>query len=166
MRAQALRACPSTVLFFLLTCVLSASQAIGHSDDREDDSHRGWTTHSHDAQHTGVSSVAAQEFKRIHWQVPVDLAPPTGEIFIHYGSPLVTARNTVIVPVKTGPDSFRVEAHEGTSGKKLWQLNTGYEAPFDFFVPGLGATLSHHRLFVPDIAGRVLVREEPDEREG
>jgi hypothetical protein len=166
MGAQRLRVCPLPILFLLLTCVLSASHAIGQSDDRADDFHRGWTTHSHDAQHTGVSSVASQEFERIHWQVPVDLAPPTREIFIHYGSPLVTARNTVIVPVKTGPDSFRVEAHEGANGKKLWQLNTGYEAPFDFFVLGLGATLSHHRLFVPDIAGRVLVREEPDEREG
>ena len=39
-----------------------------------------WASHSHDAQHTGVSSVASQPFGTIHWQVPVDLAPPTGEI--------------------------------------------------------------------------------------
>jgi hypothetical protein len=166
MPAPPLRVCSRPILFFSLTCLLFASYATAQSDDREDDSGRGWTTHSHDAQHSGVSSVASQEFKRIHWQVAVDLAPPAGEIFIHYGSPLVTARNTVIVPVKTGPDSFRVEAHDGASGKKLWQLNTGYQAPFDFFVPGLGATLSHQRLLVPDIAGRILVRDDPDEREG
>ncbi len=86
-----------------------------------------WATHSHDAQHTGVSSVGAQPFNKIHWQTPVDLAPPTGEIFIHYGSPLVTAANTVIVPVKTGTDSFRVEAHNGATGKLLW--HTGHRLP-------------------------------------
>ena len=61
---------------------------------------------------------------KIHWQVPVDLDPPQGEIFIHCGSPLVTAANTVIVPVKTGENSFRVEAHNGATGARLWVLNT------------------------------------------
>jgi len=68
-----------------------------------------WLTHSHDRQHTAVSSVPSQPFSKIHWRVPVDLNPPTGEIFIHYGSPLVTAANTVIVPVKTGFNGFLVE---------------------------------------------------------
>jgi hypothetical protein len=51
-----------------------------------------WQTHSHDEQHTGTSSVASQPLTKIHWHTPVDLAPPQGEIFIHYGSPLVTRR--------------------------------------------------------------------------
>jgi hypothetical protein len=53
-----------------------------------------WSTHAHDAQHTGVSPVASQKLTKIHWQVPVDLAPPAGEILIHYGSPVITAKNT------------------------------------------------------------------------
>jgi hypothetical protein len=121
-----------------------------------------WLTHSHDAQHSAVSSVASQPFSKIHWHTPVDLDPPTGEIFIHYGSPLVTAANTVIVPVKTGTNSFRVEAHNGATGVRLWAQATGYQAPSDFFIPGLGPTLFGSRLFVPDIAGRVLVRSNPD----
>jgi len=125
-----------------------------------------WRTHAHDTQHTAVSSVASQPFSAIHWQVPVDLNPPTGEIFIHYGSPLITAANTVIVPVKTGTNSFRVEAHEGATGALLWQQNTGYEAPSAGFIPGLGAALSKNRLFVPDIAGRLLVRANPDSTTG
>ncbi len=125
-----------------------------------------WATHSHDAQHTGVSSVAAQPFNQIHWQVPVDLNPPTGVIFIHYGSPLVTAENTVIVPVKTGPDSFRVEAHKGATGDLLWRQSTGYNAPFAGFLPGLGPTLYGDKLLIPDSAGRVLVRKNPNLAKG
>ncbi len=125
-----------------------------------------WRTHSHDAHHTAVSSVAAQPLSTIHWHVPVDLDPPTGEILIHYGSPLVTAANTVIVPVKTGTNSFRVEALDGATGKGLWAQNTGYQAPSDEFLPGLGSTLFGDQLFVPDLGGGVLVRTDPDSATG
>ena len=125
-----------------------------------------WATHSHDAQHTAVSSVTSQPLSTIHWHVPVDLAPPTGEIFIHYGSPLITAANTVIVPVKTGANSFRVEAHNGTTGKGLWTENTSYLSPSASFVLGLGPTLFGTRLFVPDLAGRVMVRTNPNSAKG
>jgi WD40 repeat protein len=79
---------------------------------------------------------------------------------------VVTARNSVIVPVKTGSNSFRVEAHQGATGKQLWRLNTAYQAPSDQFLPGLGATLAGYRLLAPDIAGGVLVRENPDQASG
>jgi len=125
-----------------------------------------WATHAHNAQHTGVSSVASQKLAKIHWRVPVDLTPLAGEIFIHYGSPLVTARNTVIVPVKTGANSFRVQAHDGATGKWLWKLSTAYQPPFAGFMPGLGTTLSHHHLFVPDTAGGIIVRANPDQAKG
>ena len=126
-----------------------------------------WSTHAHDAQHTGVSPVASQTLARVHWQVPVDLAPPEGEeIFIHYGSPVITPKNTVIVPVKTGTSSFRVQAHDGTTGKKLWTLGTAYQPPFAGFMPGLGVMLSQHHLFVPDVAGGILMRANPDNANG
>jgi hypothetical protein len=122
-----------------------------------------WLSHSHDDQHTGASPVASQPFSQIHWQVPVDLSPPTGEILIHYGSPLVTAANTVIVPVKTGTNSFRVEAHDGATGKRLWAQNTGYQSPSAGFLPGLGPTIFGDQLFVPDDAGRVQVLKNLDQ---
>jgi hypothetical protein len=124
-----------------------------------------WPTHSHDEQHTGISSVASQPLSSIHWHVPVDLAPPQGEIFIHYGSPLVTAANTVIVPVKT-TTGFRVEAHNGANGHRMWTQATKYQVPSATFVPGLGPTLSGNQLFVPDFAGRVIVRQTPDQTRG
>src|SRR5450755_233425 len=125
-----------------------------------------WLTHSHDEQHTALSTVQSQPLAAIRWHVPVDLAPPQGEIFIHYGSPLVTAANTVIVPVKTGNNSFRVEAHNGATGKRLWLHNTGWQAPGAEFVPGMGPTISGSQLFIPDLAGAVMVRQNPDLAKG
>jgi len=147
----------AAVLLALL-CTFPGARAVAQADT--------WLTHSHDAQHTAISSVGAQVYSKIHWQTPVDLAPPTGEITIHYGSPLVTAANTVIVPVKTGANSFRVEAHAGASGSVLWSQNTGYQAPVATFLVGMGPTISGSRLFVPDIAGRVMVRQNPDQATG
>ncbi len=125
-----------------------------------------WLTHSHDEQHTALSAVQSQPLSTIRWHVPVDLNPPGGEILIHYGSPLVTAANTVIVPVKTGTNSFRVEAHNVATGNLVWMQDTGWQAPEASFVPGLGPTISGNRLLIPDIAGRVLVRRNPDEAAG
>jgi hypothetical protein len=121
-----------------------------------------WLTHSHDEQHTALSTVQSQPLTAIHWHVKVDLHPSTGEILVHYGSPLVTAANTVIVPVKTAANSFHVEAHIGATGKRLWIQSTAYQAPEASFVPGLGPTISGNQLVVPDIAGRVIVRPNPD----
>jgi hypothetical protein len=125
-----------------------------------------WLMPSHDQQHSALSTVQSQALDTIHWHVPVDLRPPQGEILIHYGSPLVTAANTVIVPVKTGSNSFRVEARNGATGKRLWMQKTGWQAPQASFVPGLGPTLSNNSLFVPDIGGGVLVRSNPDQAMG
>ncbi len=125
-----------------------------------------WLTHSHDEQHTALSTVQSQALDAIHWHTPVDLHPPQGEIFIHYGSPLVTAANTVIVPVKTGANSFRVDARNGATGKRMYTQATGWQALEANFIPGLGPTISGNQLFVPDIAGRVIVRQNPDQAKG
>jgi hypothetical protein len=146
------------VLFLNIMCTLSVRSAIAQTG--------AWLTHAHDAQHTAVSTVGSQPLTEIHWQTPVDLDPETGEILVHYGSPLVTAANTVIVPVKTGPDSFRVEAHSGASGTLLWMQATQYQAPSDEFLPGLGVTIFQNRLLIPDIGGLVLSRSNPDQTTG
>ena len=87
------------------------------------DAQHQWLHHARDAQHTGLSSVASQCINGIRWQMPVDLAPQytaSGNLLIHYGSPLMTAANAVIVPVKTGATGgFRVEARDGLTGA-LW----------------------------------------------
>lgn len=145
---------PDLLLFSLFVIICVASHSTAQTG--------AWLSHSHDAQHTGVSSVASQPLSRIHWKQRVDFAVPSGEIFIHYGSPLVTARNTVIVPVKTGSDSFRIVAHDGVSGAILWKQPTSYQAPFAGFLPGMGPTMFGNRLFIPDSGGRIIVRQNPD----
>jgi hypothetical protein len=61
-----------------------------------------WSGYAHDPQHTAVSASVSQPLADVHWQTPVDVHPPggigIGELFIHYGSPLVTAANTVLDP--------------------------------------------------------------------
>src|SRR6266850_7065592 len=89
-----------------------------------------WSTHAGNPQRTALSSVAAQALEAIHWSTPVDLQPPSGDILIHYGSPLVTSANTVIVPVKTGTSNgFKVDARSGADGTLIWSLTTDYILP-------------------------------------
>src|SRR6266850_2859543 len=83
-----------------------------------------WSGFAGDAQHSAVSRVASQSLDRIRWQTPVDLQPQDsgGALLIHYGSPVVTAANTVVVPVKVArPGLYRVEAHRGADGTLLWK---------------------------------------------
>src|ERR1700732_337925 len=71
------------------------------------------------AQHTSLYSGPSQNLNEILWHTPVDLQPNYSgtDLFIHYGAPLVTAGNTVIVTVKTGiTDGFEVNAFNGNTG--------------------------------------------------
>src|SRR5262245_58969935 len=88
-----------------------------------------WPMHGGNAQHTGLSQTAAQSLKIIHWSTPVDEAPPGGAILIHYGSPIVTAAYTVIIPVKTASGGYRVEARSSKNGALIWSAATDYILP-------------------------------------
>jgi len=129
-----------------------------------------WSNFAHDAQHTGQSAVASQPLKRIRWQTPVDLNPQYsgGELLIHYGSPLVTAANTVIVPVKTGATGgFRVEAHNGADGSLVWSMPSAYSLPAAQWTPEFGPALTPQaRVYFPESGGRVDYRDNPDSGAG
>lgn len=125
-----------------------------------------WPTHGHDNQHSGVSSVASQPLKRIHWHTRVDLQPQInfGDLFTHYGSPLVTTRNTVVVPVKTGAfDGFRVEGRDAVTGALKWHMNTDYSVDFADVIPSFGPVLSNDNVIVPAAGGTVLIRKDDDD---
>lgn len=130
-----------------------------------------WFGYARDAQHTALLSFAAQPLNGIHWSHPVDLAPQyvSGDLFIHYGSPVITANDTVLMPVKTGATGgFRVEARNGVDGSLMWKIDTGYELP-----PGGGFTPSYNmvltaagRLYYPESGGRLAYRDTPDATSG
>ena len=129
-----------------------------------------WANYGGDARHTALSPVAAQGAQRILWSAPVDLQPQYsgGDLFIHYGTPLVTAGNTVLFPVKTGAaGGFRVEARRGDTGALLWTLDTDYDLPDHDWVPSLGCCLlPDDRVAIPAAGGTVLLRTNADVAEG
>jgi len=130
----------------------------------------GWQTFAHDSQHTAVSSTAAQPLNRIHWQTPVDLNPQytDNELLIHYGSPLVTPANTVIVPVKTGAaGGFRVEAHAASDGALRWMMNSDYVPPPHDWIPEFSPALTPNgRVYFPGPGGTLYYRENADSATG
>jgi hypothetical protein len=125
-----------------------------------------WRGFGGDVQHTATSTVQAQPLNQVHWSTPVDLQPKYSgtSLLVHYGTPVVTRRNTVIIPVKTGEtDGFRVEAHRGDSGALLWTQSTDYSLPAHGWVPSLGLALTRRdRLLIPGAGGTIYRRVLPD----
>ena len=118
-----------------------------------------WEGYAGDAQHTAVSSVASQPLQSIHWQTSVDLNPQLidNDILIHYGSPMITSTNTVIVPQKTGADGgFRLNAFSGATGAPVWSLPTDYALPPHFWIPSYSPTLTpDNHVYYPGAGGTV-----------
>ncbi|MFO0953614.1 MAG: hypothetical protein U0835_21165 [Isosphaeraceae bacterium] len=113
----------------------------------------------------------AQASNRIRWSTRVDLQPQYtgGSLLIHYGSPVITRVNTVILPVKTGVnDGFRVEARRGDTGALVWSRDLAYSLPPHNWTPPVGLTLTpkDKYLVLPDVAGTVLLRTFPDSAAG
>ncbi len=125
-----------------------------------------WAGYAGNAQHDGISTVASQSLQGIHWQTPVDLAPQYNgnDLLIHYGSPLVTQSNTVIVPVKTGAtDGFKISAFNGANGAAKWSATTDYILPPHNWTPSVSPTLTpSHRLYYPGAGGTVYYSDTPD----
>jgi hypothetical protein len=148
---RALRAALLLALILFCASPLSAQPVVA-----------GWPTHGGNAQHTGVSQTAAQSLKIIHWSTPVDEAPPTGGILIHYGSPIVTAANTVIIPVKTA-GGYKVEARWSKNGSLTWSATTDYILPPHNWTPSYSPALTPgNRLYFPGAGGTVYFRDAPD----
>jgi hypothetical protein len=99
-----------------------------------------WAGFAGNAQHTAVARKRPQPFRRIRWRAKVDLVPRLvdGELLIHYGSPMITGANTVLVPTRVSARAgFRVVAYSGRSGVRRWSLSTDYRPPA--FANGVGA---------------------------
>lgn len=130
-----------------------------------------WRGFAGNAQHQALSAIASQPLQRILWSTPVDLNPPYragGTLLIHYGSPAITASNTVLVPVKTGlAGGFRVEARAGSNGNLRWQLASSYVLPASSWTPSFNIALTRdNRLVMPESGGRLLLRDQVDQASG
>ena len=130
-----------------------------------------WWGFGRDAQHAATAAIATQDLNRIVWQTPVDLAPQyqlSGALLIHYGSPVVTTQNTVIVPVKTGATGgFRFEARSGVNGGLIWSGESDYVLPAHNWVPSYNIALTTaNRLYAPGAGGKLFVRDNADAAAG
>ena len=126
-----------------------------------------WSGYAHDPQHTGLSDVASQSLSVIRWQTDVDLKPQIsgGDLLTHYGSPLITQANTVILPVKTGAtNGFRIEGRSGIDGSLMWTAPTDYLLPPHGWIPSYSPTLTPgNRLYFAGIGGTVYYLDNPDQ---
>jgi hypothetical protein len=129
-----------------------------------------WPGYGHDPQHSGVSSVAGRRPLHVRWSTPVDLQPQytANLLYIHYGSPLITRRNTVVVTVKVGAtDGFRLEGRRGDTGELVWTEPTDYVLPPHNWTPSVGAALPKGKTLVfPGAGGTVIRRNAPDRAKG
>ena len=165
------------VLGFSLGPPASGAQITGAGHPREGGRTAAveWAGFAANAQHAAVARTRPQPFRRIRWRAKVDLAPDLlfGELPIHYGSPMITAANTVLVPTRVSKKAgFRVVAYSGTSGARRWSLNTDYRPPaftggFGAWTPPLPAVLTASKaLAVAGGGGTVLVRKDANMRAG
>jgi hypothetical protein len=83
-----------------------------------------WNSFGGNAQHTEISQVAAQPVNQLFWSTSLDLAPWGA---VHYGDPIFTPGNTVIVPVKVtysgqvqGGNNFFIEGLDDVTGAVKW----------------------------------------------
>jgi hypothetical protein len=125
-----------------------------------------WSNYAGDAQHTALSGVGTQPLQAIRWQTPVDLNPQYSgnDLLIHYGSPVISANNTVVVPVKTGAtDGFQLEGRSGATGALLWTQTTDYSVPTVGWKPSYGPTIAPgNKLYYPGAGGTIYTRGNLD----
>jgi len=143
--------------FLALAAFLSSSAAA-----------QSWVSYGRDAQHDALASGPSQLPQKIRWSTPVDLDPQysgNGDLYIHYGSPAITAKNTVLVPVKTGQfGGFEVNAFNGANGQQIWSFTTDYVLPTHNWTPPMGITLTPNdtRVIIPGAGGTIWVRNSPN----
>ena len=135
------------------------------------------STFASNAQHTGnftSNPRGSAVLNAIRWQTPNDT---TGIFsFAHYGSPIVSAANTVIVPVLTSATGFRVDLFDGASATGAatpkFSLTTDYVLPSHNWTPTFQPVLAKHvnsstgkpvlRLYYAGAGGTVYYLDNPD----
>jgi hypothetical protein len=122
------------------------------------------TTFGGNAQHTSSYAAPAQNLNRIKWTTSIDLNN-TGAL-AHYGSPLVTSSNTVLVPVKIAGDSFRVDAFNGATGAPKYVIPSDYIMPDNVWIPAYNPCVTTGplgtRMYFAGAGGTIWHIDNPD----
>ena len=109
------------------------------------------------AQHTSSYSPPAQNLNAIKWTTSNDLN--NSGALTHYGSPLVTAGNTVLVPVKIANDGFQINAFNGTTHAPKYTAVTDYILPAHNWIPSYNACIATGafgtRMYYPGAGGTI-----------
>ncbi len=108
----------------LLCClsIFTCGRALGQS-----------LTFGGNAQHTSSYGPPAQNLNVLKWSTSIDFN--NSGAFAHYGAPLVTANNTILVPVKTASNGFRVDAFNGLTAAPKYTVATDYVLPAHNWIP-------------------------------
>ncbi len=118
------------------------------------------STFAGNAQHTNLYTAPAQHINHTIWQTSIDTS--NSGAFAHYGEPLITAANTVIVPVLTSTTTVQINAFDGASGAFKYTLNTDYTMPTYGWVPQYGPVVVGTRLYYPGAGGTVYYVDNID----
>jgi hypothetical protein len=126
-----------------------------------------WLGYGGDSQHSALAAIQTQSLNKIVWQTPVDLAPRytgQGYLLVHYGSPVITAKNTVVIPVKRSTaEVYRVEARIGGNGALVWSMDSDYVQPAHNWTPPYNVTLTKaNRVVMAGAGGKVFYRDDAD----
>ena len=121
-------------------------------------------TFAGNAQHTSNYVTPAQSLNKIKWSTSIDFNNTTPA---HYGSPLITASNTVLVPVKTATNGFRIDAFDGNNNGTLkYVIATDYILPLHNWVPVYNPVITTGsfgtRMYYAGAGGTIWHIDNPD----
>lgn len=113
-----------------------------------------WVCHGRVPSHVAQTFQDTDSVSSIVWSVPVDMNPSYSgnDLLTHYGSPLISSKDTVIVPTKTGLNGgYTVYAYNGGPGPNAnlqgyyWKFDTDYILPNHNWIPSYGPCLTKPR---------------------
>jgi hypothetical protein len=121
-------------------------------------------TFAGNAQHTASYSVPAQHLSRILWSNSVDVSA-SGQ-FMHYGAPIITPSNTVVVPIRLTTTGFELKAFDGATGRLKYTLTNDYVLPTYNWTPVYNPVLVYggltNRLYYAGEGGTLFYVDNPD----
>jgi hypothetical protein len=115
-------------------------------------------------QHTSNYQPPAQNLNRIIWSTDIDFRNGAGGS--HYSPPLITAANTVIVPIRAAsPTDFQISVFDATGAAK-YTLSTDYVLPPHGWVPVYNPVITTGsfgtRLYYAGRGGTIYHIDNPD----